>query len=712
MTPAQLRRRESLIARSDAALERWPDRNGEEFATEMAAIAAALEALAQAMAADQRDAVELSRTWRWAGNAYFDLGAGRDRAALEHAAQAFRRAEDALADTAEAVERVKLNFCFGKALLQLSEAKDLGLVTDARKRLKAALDLARVHMPDGVKSLRQELATAEQMIALLSEVGQLDQRIAQLKGELRNEDARERVSRPRSAERAAEARDINVLFDVLRQQFEKEKPSLDPTRQAGLSSLMQRLQGVVQTGTAEGLSVEQMQANRGQLEALKRELDPQLRKPSLKGPGAASGSRVERLQAALQDLKSFIGAAGMAQGNSVGMREAAMDLFVRLGRLTTWINQTGDDTAKIGHLERDQARALAHEVRLYATRRQQLLAQPIWPHVEATVDANRVFFSGSSHMRAELAGTLMFSGLELADEAPVGANFATHRWHELHSSNVAVFDLSDAQPQVYYELGIALTIGAQILLIAAEATEIPFDIAQNVSRYSAGNALRPWLADELQAAVYGLQVKGSLASSLPATLDYAERLAASWPDNALLGIAFKVMRGAGDDPIKFRNALTTFNCYLGAREHELLQTRWPGQYPDPHSPRNFAVMPFRTEREAAYEVIDACARHAGVEPVRGDQAEGQEIIESIWKEICRATHVTVDLSGFNLNVCLELGMADTLGRPTLLIGEQGTERLLKAALPGVAKRRCQTYAADPGNSPQFAATLMKFFAVT
>ncbi len=275
-----------------------------------------------------------------------------------------------------------------------------------------------------------------------------------------------------------------------------------------------------------------------------------------------------------------------------------------------------------------------------------------------------------------------------------------------------MFDLADAQPQVYYELGIALTIGAQILLIAADVTEVPFDIAQNVSRYSPGDALRPWLADELQAAIYGLQVKGGRASSLAATLDYAERLAASESDNALLGVALKVMRGAGDDPIKFRNALTTFNSYLGEREHELLQTRWPGLYPNPSAPRSFAVMPFRTEREAAYEVIDATARDAGVEPVRGDQSEGQEIIESIWQEICRATHVTVDLSGFNLNVCLELGMADALGRPTLLIGELWTERKLGAVLPGVAKRRCQTYAPDPHSSPLFAAAVKKFFATT
>jgi hypothetical protein len=39
MTPAQISRRDALIARSDAALERWPDRSGPEFEAEMGAVA-------------------------------------------------------------------------------------------------------------------------------------------------------------------------------------------------------------------------------------------------------------------------------------------------------------------------------------------------------------------------------------------------------------------------------------------------------------------------------------------------------------------------------------------------------------------------------------------------------------------------------------------------------------------------------------------------
>ena len=213
MTPAQLRRRETLIARSDAALERWPGRVQPEFATEMRTVAAALESLAQAMAGD-RDSVELSRTWRWAGNAYFDLAAGMERHALEQAAQAYQHAEEALADATDEREQVKLNYCFGKTLLQLCDGKDLGLATEARARLQTALGLARGHMPDGVASVQADLATAESIVALLGAVKGLDHRIDELKGEIRRADARDRAAEVHAARPQRRARSPALPSDV------------------------------------------------------------------------------------------------------------------------------------------------------------------------------------------------------------------------------------------------------------------------------------------------------------------------------------------------------------------------------------------------------------------------------------------------------------------------------------------------------------------
>ncbi len=700
MTPAQLSRRDALIARSDAALERWPDRSGPEFEAEMGAVAQGFEDLAHSAdrSGDHRDALERSQVWRYAGNAWFDLGAGRDREKLEYAASAYRSAEEALAEVHDAIELIKLNYCYGNTLLKLSEGKDLKLASAARARLAAALDLARVHMPSGIAPLESELGNADQIVALLSEADGLEGRVDRLR-------SRVRQAEPQNQHPVEEA---EALFGVLRQEFEKEKPSLEPTRRAGLADFMERLEDVVRRGTSEQ-SLPGMLANRGRLDGLIREFQAHIKKPTLAGPGTPAGSRNQTILAALQELKSFVAAAGTDPRNPAGMRESAMNLFARIARVTTAISKAGADASQFRHIETDQARGLADEVRLYARRANLMLARPVWAHSSALVDANRVFFAGGPRIRSALAGATQALGLELADPAPTGAEPEVQRWHDLRTSSVSVFDLTDESPQVYYELGIALALGSQLLLLAPEGRRLPFDVAQGVCRYTRETDLHALLTSELDAACYGLQVRPAAESGLPATLPYAERLAAANPANALLAVALKTLRMAGTDPVSFGNALNTFNSYLGSDAHAMIYPRWPGSYPDPSTPRCFAIMPFRPAQEPAHAIVASEAGRVGVRFIRGDVADGQQIVESIWQEICRATHVTVDLSGFNPNVCLELGIANTLGRRTLLIGIDGTASDLKHALPSVAKWRCHTYAADPNSTPEFQSTLRKFF---
>jgi hypothetical protein len=700
MTPAQISWRDALIARSDAALERWPHRSGAEFAAEMAAVAQGFEDLAHAAdrAGDHRDALERSQLWRYAGNAWFDLGAGRDREKLEYAAAAYRGAEEALAEVHDAVELIKLNYCYGNTLLKLSEGKDLKLASAARARLAAALELARVHLPSGISALESELDNAEQIVSLLREADGLGERTDRLRQEARRAEA----------QRQRPVEETDTLLGVLQREVEKEKPSLEPTRRPGLADFMERLEDVVKRGSSEQ-SLEDMLANRGRPDGLFREFHAPIKGPGLAGPGAPPVSRNQMILAALQELKSFVAAAGTDPRNPPAMRESAMNLFARIARLTTAISKAGTDARQFRQIEVDQARALAVEVRLYARRANLMLARPVWTYSSAPVDANRIFFAGSPRIRSALAGATQALGLELADPAPPGAEPEVQRWHDLRTSSVSVFDLADESPQVYYELGIALALGSQLLLLAPEGTKVPFDVAQAVRRYTRETDLHALLTAQLDVACYGLQVRPAADSGLPATLAYAERVAAANPSNLLLAVALKTVRIAGTDPVSFGNALNTFNSYLGSDAHALIHPRWPGSYPDPAAPRCFAIMPFRPAQEPAHAVVASEAGRVGVRCIRGDVADGQQIIESIWNEICRATHITVDLSGFNPNVCLELGIANALGRRTLLIGLEGTASELNRVLPNVAKWRCHTYAADPDSTPEFRSTLRKFF---
>jgi len=93
--------------------------------------------------------------------------------------------------------------------------------------------------------------------------------------------------------------------------------------------------------------------------------------------------------------------------------------------------------------------------------------------------------------------------------------------------------------------------------------------------------------------------------------------------------------------------------------------------------------------------------------VRGDLVSEPHVIRSIWEEICRATHVLVDLTDFNANVALELGIAHTLGRPTLMVGQGYTVELL---FPMIAKARFSAY--DDASSAQLSDLVRGFLTGT
>jgi hypothetical protein len=210
--------------------------------------------------------------------------------------------------------------------------------------------------------------------------------------------------------------------------------------------------------------------------------------------------------------------------------------------------------------------------------------------------------------------------------------------------------------------------------------------------------------------LYGSQTSSG-PDSAPATIKTCRSIVAGTggaPARGRIAVVLAQMQDAQDDPVAFRATLDQFLSQYGDSSLHLLQPRWPPRYPDPDRPRCFVVMPFDprlASTQKVYRDLDARLSKTGLEVVRGDVAEGQDIIESIWEETAHADQVIVDLTGFNLNVCLELGMADTLGRPTVLIGERGTEQSL---FPAIAKRRCHTYGADYAGTLDFLSAIERW----
>jgi hypothetical protein len=159
------------------------------------------------------------------------------------------------------------------------------------------------------------------------------------------------------------------------------------------------------------------------------------------------------------------------------------------------------------------------------------------------------------------------------------------------------------------------------------------------------------------------------------------------------------------DPIKTRYLITSTCGFLGAEALQILLPAWPGQYPDASNRRCFHVTAFGpTWANSTRRLVgDACGSQ--IEYIRGDGVLAPDILRSIWDEICRATHVVVDLTGLNANVVLELGIAHTLGRNVLLISQdQQVERYFRA----IAKHRIHPYTLRGPDAPALQATLQRF----
>jgi hypothetical protein len=503
-----------------------------------------------------------------------------------------------------------------------------------------------------------------------------------------------------------------AMFAWAQQVFEDErrKGRFDSAREQALSSLMKRLGDVIRRDGALDPDADPPAADPSMLKArladrtkqksdllrLIDEIRPMVREKRTGSP-LPEGTRPSRVAGLISEAQErLMGALTVAASGPESTRDALAQLWGRLTGFANRVRQPEGDEAWLVNLERDSLRSLMHEWREFDRRGHAMVARPIWSGPSLRVDVNRVLHAGPPTSRRVLERAADAIGMQVSALLQPGVDPAQACWKDAQRAGIAVFDLSERDPQVFYQLGQAYALGTDVLLLCREGVTIPFDVAQRIVAYRDGADLEEALPAALDTVLYGSQVS-SAPDSAPATIETCRRIVAGAggaPARGRIAIVLAQMQDAQDDPVAFRAALDQFLSQYGDSSLHLLQPRWPPRYPDPDRPCCFVVMPFDprlTTTQEVYRELDARLSKTGLEVVRGDVAEGQDIIESIWEETAHADQVIVDLTGFNLNVCLELGMADTLGRPTVLIGERGTEQSL---FPAIAKRRCHTYGSD------------------
>jgi hypothetical protein len=124
----------------------------------------------------------------------------------------------------------------------------------------------------------------------------------------------------------------------------------------------------------------------------------------------------------------------------------------------------------------------------------------------------------------------------------------------------------------------------------------------------------------------------------------------------------------------------------------------PGNWPDV-----FVVMPFRRELAQTYDNILSVARSLELSCKRGDEFLSDEsIMTEIWSALWHARVCIADCTDRNANVFYELGIAHTIGKPTILLAQSQED------IPfDVQHRRVIIYENTPKGLRSFRDTLAK-----
>jgi hypothetical protein len=510
--------------------------------------------------------------------------------------------------------------------------------------------------------------------------------------------------------------DWTAAIAGLRADFEQRVASgeIPPDRQPHLRAIMAQFEQSALRGASGDL--DEQRIGMAQTQQLMQQMGSLLMHPSRGGVSStpAAGSRHAALTAHLEQLYRYVtGEVSRLQLTS-DEGQAAGRLLASLKGCRDGLHAAAGDDDPVG-LEAQSLRQAAMDIRTFSLRQHLTAIHPLWPSQRIPQNANAVFYAGGSEV-----GGLVRRVCETKRLAPLvlmpHREPASLRWDQLRECAIAVFDFTgyrrtaaveDAAPvaAVAYELGIALTLGRPVLLVAHENQPLPFDLDIEPVRLAPGTEDAAAVAAGLDLVLYGLQ-RGTAGESVSRTARYLKARYANHGDFHVRISLDSLTDETVGDPIRTAFLMSSSLMFIGTDAPSLVYPPWPGDYPDPASPLCFHVTPFGPDWAAntRFVVSERCSE-LGVEYARGDLRPEQDIMKSIWNDLCRATHVVVDLTGLNANVALELGMAHTLGRKVRLITQdEHPERSFKA----IAKQRLHRYALPTNSGPGLTSQLSDF----
>lgn len=719
--------RERALDELDSLLDRYPRQDAPEYLQGVAALARRLEEIQARVVTAEADAVEAARTARAVGDAHAAwAGQLNDHQHLETAVSYYLAAEQLLDDRDVPVQQGRIHFNLANALCRLGD--DTDLLTEARRHYEAALAAFEQNAPQHLPAVRQALASLESTQKLAEARRALDASVVLPPGH-------------QTAERMAEwLRQARTIVQGAIQVAEEAQATLpantrDDPRLGRLIKITQGIATLLQTSSLQGSPPEQLGedvqmallqrlreetvkpgADMGKLirmleqlrDFLKRQrdgsgtieqdvVDIEARRDLMRAfventrylshglPRPPEGSRAASLVNGLWPVREYLTMELALGCGGEEERSGCRRLLLRATHLDQRLHECGGDTSGASEVERHELRPFLLEARRFSLRRHLTLATPYWHGRPTRVSPETVFYSGGEKVRESLASVAAWRHLILT-ATPLGDDYANLRWQQIHSSTVGVFDFTSPPGRdlaaVAYDLGIARTLGKPALIIRDAARALPFDI--DLDALTLGEAGDPdRLGGAIDRMLFALQPTGH-ESGVASAIDAARKLFGHIDSNEVRQVLGAASNHGVADPI-IASSLLRRLCERQPAGALAVTPAWPGVSQSDGGKRLFHVMPFRPDwAPAVTQVVQNLCDRAGATYVRGDQPADPRIIRSIWNELCCASHVLVDLTDFNANVAFELGIAHTLGRPTLIVGSQTT---VDALFPSLAKER-------------------------
>lgn len=274
----------------------------------------------------------------------------------------------------------------------------------------------------------------------------------------------------------------------------------------------------------------------------------------------------------------------------------------------------------------------------------------------------------------------------------------------LYRSEAVIADLTDLNPNVFYELGVRHALRKGTVLVALAGTKIPFDLGDlkvifYQDRVGGERKAIPSIQGFLNAILSNMPHDSPIFTTLPELsedqkIDISELKAKFDAAKSEIDELRTKLAIAEEVNLNFRKAFSSFEEII---ESKFSSARAEGKHLSEADIRTalqerqqiavtphfrisgteevpgtcFVLMPFRKEFHFIYDRIRDVLLKVNVKAIRADELSAPGLItDQIAEQIARAEFILADVTGQNPNVMYEIGIASTLGKKVVIISQE------------------------------------------